>query len=137
MLTENSSVGEILTSSRCKTNYGRLRSICSLRINPYSPERGQILSAVTAIDPGHVHQVAQTELTETWPQFSCIFESWLWFTIVSSTFCRSDSIRAKCMKCWAESSQLQRSGCGINIQKQEGNREHHFLDPVQSLLYTE
>lgn len=37
-LTQISSVGKILTSSRCKTNYGRLGSICSLKINPCSPE---------------------------------------------------------------------------------------------------
>lgn len=38
-LTENSSVGKIPTRSRCKTNYGRLRSTSNLIINLCSPEK--------------------------------------------------------------------------------------------------
>lgn len=38
-LIANSSVGKLLSSSRCKMNCGRLRTICTLRINLYFPEK--------------------------------------------------------------------------------------------------
>lgn len=107
-LTENSSVVKILTSFRCKSNYGRLRSISTLRINLYSPQKR--LDAI--YHDSHRSRACSSGGTNAtdWnvATIKLHFLIVLWFRRVSSTCCRSDSIRAKHMK-----------GCGRKVSVAE------------------